>query len=141
MVARGVEVGSSSRPSEVHEEILWICEAGHVPVIWATQELESFARSGVPTRAEVTDAALGGRVEAVMLNKEPFMLNVLALLKDTLIRIGDREEDKKKVHLKADRKLSLARDRSSSTSSKGEPVAAGASAAGAAAAQPKRKKK
>jgi len=39
MVARGdlaVECGFE-RLSEVQEEILWLCEAAHVPAIWATQ--------------------------------------------------------------------------------------------------------
>lgn len=61
MVARGdlgVEVGFE-RLSEVQEEILWLCEAAHVPVIWATQVLESLAKGGMPSRAEVTDAAMG----------------------------------------------------------------------------------
>ena len=43
MIARGdlaVECGFE-RLAEVQEEILWICEAAHVPVIWATQVLES----------------------------------------------------------------------------------------------------
>ena len=42
MIARGdlaVECGFE-RLAEVQEEILWICEAAHVPVIWATQVLE-----------------------------------------------------------------------------------------------------
>ena len=73
MVARGdlgVEVGFE-RLSEVQEEILWLCEAAHVPVIWATQVLESLAKGGMPSRAEVTDAAMGSRAECVMLNKGP----------------------------------------------------------------------
>lgn len=57
MVARGdlaVEVGYERR-AEVQEEILLLCEAAHVPVIWATQVLESLAKRGAPTRAEITD--------------------------------------------------------------------------------------
>lgn len=41
MIARGdlaVECGFE-RLAEVQEEILWICEAAHIPVIWATQVL------------------------------------------------------------------------------------------------------
>lgn len=82
MVARGdlgVEVGFA-RLSEVQEEILWLCEAARTPVIWATQVLETFARSGVPTRAEVTDAASGARAEAVMLNKGPFIPQVVSFV-------------------------------------------------------------
>ncbi len=43
MIARGdlaVEVGWE-RMAEVQEEILWLCEAAHVPVIWATQVLDT----------------------------------------------------------------------------------------------------
>jgi pyruvate kinase len=57
------------RLAEVQEEILWLCEAAHVPVIWATQVLETLAKTGRPSRAEVTDAAMGERAECVMLNK------------------------------------------------------------------------
>ena len=73
MIARGdlaVECGFE-RLAEVQEEILWICEAAHVPVIWATQVLESLAKNGQPSRAEITDAAMSHRAECVMLNKGP----------------------------------------------------------------------
>jgi pyruvate kinase len=53
----------------VQEEILRICEAAHVPDIWATQVLESMAKKGIPSRAEITDAALAQRADCVMLNK------------------------------------------------------------------------
>lgn len=72
MLARGdlaVEVGFA-RLSEVQEELLWLCEAAHVPVIWATQVLESMAKSGSPSRGEVTDAAMAGRAEAVMVRPQ-----------------------------------------------------------------------
>ena len=52
---------SRSRPSQ---EILWLAEAAHAPVVWATQVLESMCRTGVPSRAEVTDAANAARAEA-----------------------------------------------------------------------------
>ena len=61
MIARGdlaVEVGWE-RMAEVQEEILWLCEAAHVPVIWATQVLDTLARKGIASRAEITDAAIG----------------------------------------------------------------------------------
>jgi Pyruvate kinase, barrel domain len=57
--------------AEVQEEILWLCEAAHLPVIWATQVLETMIKKGRPTRAEVTDAAMSVRAECVMLNKGP----------------------------------------------------------------------
>jgi pyruvate kinase len=68
MVARGdlaVEVGWA-RLSEVQEEMLWLCEAAHAPVVWATQVLDTMARTGAPSRSEVTDAAMAGRAEAVV---------------------------------------------------------------------------
>ena len=36
-----------------------MCEAAHMPVIWATQVLESLTKTGIPSRAEITDAAMG----------------------------------------------------------------------------------
>ena len=73
MIARGdlaVECGFE-RLAEVQEEILWLAEASHMPVIWATQVLETLAKEGIPSRAEITDAAMAERAECVMLNKGP----------------------------------------------------------------------
>ncbi|NJL29922.1 MAG: hypothetical protein HC897_19505 [Thermoanaerobaculia bacterium] len=89
MVARGdlaVEVGFE-RLAEVQEEILWLCEAAHVPVIWATQVLESLAKHGAPSRAEVTDASKAGRAECVMLNKGPHAVGAVRFLSDVLARM------------------------------------------------------
>ena len=58
MIARGdlaVEAGLE-RLAEMQEEILWLCEAAHVPVTWATQVLDTLARTGLPSRTEITDA-------------------------------------------------------------------------------------
>jgi len=89
MIARGdlaVEIGFE-RISEVQKQILWMCEASHVPVIWATQVLENLAKNGIPTRAEMSDAALGAQAECVMLNKGPYINEAIRVLKDILIRI------------------------------------------------------
>jgi pyruvate kinase len=89
MVARGdlaVEVGFD-RMAEVQEQILWLCEAAHVPVIWATQVLESLAKRGAPTRAEVTDAVMSGRAECVMLNKGPHVVEAVRFLSGLLERM------------------------------------------------------
>jgi pyruvate kinase len=96
MVARGdlgVEVGFE-RLSEVQEEILWLCEAAHIPVIWATQVLESLAQGGVYSRAEVTDAAMAGRAECVMLNKGPFIRETLSFLGGVLHRMQAHQTKK-----------------------------------------------
>jgi pyruvate kinase len=89
MIARGdlaVEIGFE-RISEVQNEILWICEAAHVPVIWATQVLESLAKTGIPTRAEISDAAVSAQAECVMLNKGEHILNAILVLKNILTRM------------------------------------------------------
>jgi pyruvate kinase len=96
MVARGdlgVEVGFE-RLSEVQEEILWLCEAAHIPVIWATQVLELMAKGGMPSRAEVTDAAMGSRAECVMLNKGAYIDKALHFLCDVLGRMQDHQDKK-----------------------------------------------
>jgi pyruvate kinase len=96
MIARGdlaVECGFD-RLAEIQEEILWLCEAAHVPVVWATQVLETLAKDGRPTRAEVTDAAAAERAEGVMLNKGPFVAEAVALLDDILRRMGTHQDKK-----------------------------------------------
>jgi pyruvate kinase len=96
MIARGdlaVECGFE-RLAEVQEEMLWICEAAHVPVIWATQVLQTLARTGMPSRAEITDAAMGHRAECVMLNKGPHVLSAVRLLDDILRRMQAHQAKK-----------------------------------------------
>lgn len=97
MLARGdlaVEVGFE-RLAEVQEEILWLCEAAHVPVIWATQVLEGLAKTGSPSRAEVTDAAMGVRAECVMLNKGPYIAEAMHFLSGVLNRMRSHQHKKR----------------------------------------------
>jgi pyruvate kinase len=94
MVARGdlgVEIGFE-RLAEVQEQILWLCEAAQVPVIWATQVLDSLAKNGMPSRGEVTDAAMSIRAECVMLNKGPFIGEALRFLLDVSRRMRQHAE-------------------------------------------------
>ncbi|OHV32060.1 MULTISPECIES: pyruvate kinase [Pseudofrankia] len=96
MIARGdlaVECGYE-RLAELQEEILWLCEAAHVPVVWATQVLDQLARTGRPTRAEITDAAMSGRAECVMLNKGPHITDAVTVLDDVLTRMSDHQHKK-----------------------------------------------
>lgn len=98
MIARGdlaVELGFA-RLTEVQEEILWLCEAAHTPVVWATQVLDNFVREGVASRAEMTDAASAQGAECVMLNKGPYLAEGVAFLRDVLARM-DRHYEKKFV--------------------------------------------
>jgi pyruvate kinase len=102
MIARGdlaVECGYE-RLAEVQEEILWMCEAAHCPAIWATQVLETLAKQGTPSRAEITDAAMGHRAECVMLNKGPHINEALRVLDDILKRM-DAHQSKKRAMLRA----------------------------------------
>jgi pyruvate kinase len=105
MIARGdlaIECGYE-RLAEVQEEILWVCEAAHMPVVWATQVLESLAKNGIPSRAEITDAAMGERAECVMLNKGPYIVSAVRNLGDILRRMQPFHEKKnsllRKLHL------------------------------------------
>ncbi len=89
MIARGdlaVECGYD-RLAELQEEILWLCESAHLPTIWATQVLEQLAKSGKPSRAEISDAAMGVRAECVMLNKGPYIDDAVVALDDILRRM------------------------------------------------------
>jgi len=108
MIARGdlaVEIGFE-RIAEVQEEILWVCEAAHIPIIWATQVLEKLAKKGTASRAEITDAAMAARAECVMLNKGPYIVNAVETLND-IIRRMEKHQFKKKGQL---RPLSIAHE-------------------------------
>lgn len=86
MIARGdlaVECGWDQMAS-IQEEILSICNAGHVPVIWATQVLESLTKTGIPTRAEITDVASGMRASCIMLNKGKYITEAVSTLNTVL---------------------------------------------------------
>ena len=109
MIARGdlaVETGFE-RMAEVQEEILWVAESAHVPVIWATQVLEALTKRGHATRAEITDAAMGQAAECVMLNKGPHMSRAVRVLDNILQRMQGHHAKKRSML----RKLELAANR------------------------------
>lgn len=100
MIARGdlaVDLGFE-RLSEIQDEILWLCEAARVPVVWATQVLDGLLHDGLATRAEASDAALSQRADCVMLNKGPYLPEAVAFLAGVLARM-DRHQSKKAPHL------------------------------------------
>lgn len=102
MIARGdlaVEIGYQ-RLAEIQEQILWLCEAAHVPVIWATQVLEQLVKKGRPSRAEMTDAAMAERAEYVMLNKGDYIREAVTILDDVLMRM-QAHQSKKTAQLRA----------------------------------------
>jgi pyruvate kinase len=105
MIARGdlaVECGWE-RLAEIQEEILWMCEAAQLPVIWATQVLDRSTKKGRPSRAEITDAAMSQRADCVMLNKGPYILASINML-DNILRRMQGHQQKKAPKL---RKLSI----------------------------------
>jgi pyruvate kinase len=86
MIARGdlaVESGWKNI-GRVQDEILSICQAAHVTDIWATQVLESLAKKGLPSRAEITDVVKAQQADCVMLNKGPYILESIKLLDSIL---------------------------------------------------------
>ena len=96
MIARGdlaVEIGYR-RLAEMQEEILWLCEAAHVPVIWATQVLDYFVKKGRKSRAEFTDAAMAERADCVMLNKGPYVREAVSILDELLARMEGHQVKK-----------------------------------------------
>ena len=94
MIARGdlaVETGWN-KIGWVQREILNSCNAAHIPVIWATQVLESLAKKGLPSRSEITDAATSLKAECVMLNKGPYINEAIKLLDQILSEMEDYHE-------------------------------------------------
>ncbi len=84
MIARGdlaVEIGYEEL-THVQESILRLCQAGHIPVIWATGVLDRLAKKGIPTRTELTDAYMGLRSDCIMLNKGPFITDAVKMIQN-----------------------------------------------------------
>lgn len=96
MIARGdlaVEIGYE-RLAEIQEEMLWLCEAAHIPVTWATQVLENLVKQDMPSRAEISDAAMSERADCVMLNKGPYILHALSVLDNIITRMQAHQHKK-----------------------------------------------
>jgi len=96
MIARGdlaIE-GGWQNLAGMQEEIMWLCESAHVPIIWATQVLETLSKKGIPSRAEITDAAAAQQAECVMLNKGPHIVHTIKLL-DTIMKSMEAYHKKK----------------------------------------------
>jgi pyruvate kinase len=69
-----------------------------VPVIWATEVLDQLARTGRPSRAEVTDAAMAVRAECVMLNKGRYVAEAVVALDDILRRMEQHQYKKRALY-------------------------------------------
>lgn len=82
MIARGdlaIEIGFENL-AYMQEEILDLCTAAHMPVILATQVMESKMKTNIPSRAEISDVAFAHKAECVMLNKGDYALETIQIL-------------------------------------------------------------
>ncbi|MEH6680228.1 MAG: pyruvate kinase [Sediminicola sp.] len=105
MIARGdlaVETGWDNI-GWVQNELLGICNAAHIPVIWATQVLENMVKSGLPSRSEITDVTNSLRAECVMLNKGPYINEAISLLDVILSKMESYQEKEKAMFPKMQR--------------------------------------
>ncbi|WJQ00024.1 pyruvate kinase [Geobacillus stearothermophilus] len=92
MIARGdlaLEIGFDHLAA-VQRDILALCRAAHIPVIWATQVLEQMAKKGIPSRAEISDVFLGKQAQCIMLNKGRYIAEAVRLLSSLLEKEGGR---------------------------------------------------
>ncbi|MCV6628853.1 MAG: pyruvate kinase [Flavobacteriaceae bacterium] len=100
MIARGdlaVETGWDNI-GRIQEDILVLCAAAHIPVVWATQVLENLAKKGLPSRSEITDATAALHAECIMLNKGPYIHRAIGLL-HTILSKNEANHEKKEVML------------------------------------------
>ena len=99
MIARGdlaIETGWKNF-AIIQKEILKICDAAHLPDVWATQVLENLTKKGIPTRAEITDVAVAQRAECVMLNKGPYIDRTVKMLDKILTKMQRIQKRKGKL--------------------------------------------
>ncbi|QFR43359.1 pyruvate kinase [Sulfurimonas xiamenensis] len=89
MIARGdlaIEIGFENL-AYIQEEILDLCTAAHIPVILATQVLESKMKTNLPSRAEISDVSFAHKAECVMLNKGEYALETIKILRTILLQM------------------------------------------------------
>lgn len=91
-----MDVGAD-RAVEIKDQILWLCEAAHVPVIWSTNILENLTKSGIAKPAEITDAAKAARTECVMLSDGPFIIDAVNMLSNILVKMEQHSYKKKNL--------------------------------------------
>ena len=94
-----MEVGPA-RIAEVKDQILWMCEAAHIPVIWSSEVLDHLTKTGTPTFSEITDAAKGARADCVMLNEGKHLAKSVAMLSKILSAM-EKHSYKKKNQMRA----------------------------------------
>lgn len=107
MIARGDLAIETGWPNIgwVQKEILLMCSAARIPVVWATQVLETLAKKGIPSRSEITDVATSIKSECVMLNKGPYILQAISLLRQILVDMELFDEKHERMMPKLSRLL------------------------------------
>lgn len=73
-----------SSGADIRQEIMQLCRAAHVPVVWAPYALESTVRYSARNRLELADAVLQIRAEGVLLNYGENIVQALQLLQTAL---------------------------------------------------------
>ncbi|MGH2749829.1 MAG: pyruvate kinase [Actinomycetota bacterium] len=102
MVARG-DLGIQTplrRVPLLQKQIIQLCNSRGIPVITATQMLESMTHSPLPTRAEVTDianAVLDG-TDALMLSEETAVGDYPVATVETMAEIAQASEEEAREH-------------------------------------------
>ena len=94
MIARGdlaIETGWNEI-GHIQKEMLALCNACHIPIIWATQVLENLAKKGLPSRSEITDTVNATKSECIMLNKGPHILQAIRLLDEIIVSMERYQE-------------------------------------------------
>ncbi|HEY3000561.1 MAG TPA: pyruvate kinase [Acidimicrobiales bacterium] len=109
MVARGdlgIDLPIEDVP-HLQKQIIRACGARGIPVVTATQMLESMVSAPSPTRAEATDVAnaVGDGTDALMLSAETAIGHDPALVVRTMARIATRAEQHDDHGLRYDRGL------------------------------------
>lgn len=83
LIARGdlvSECGWSALP-EIQEKISKLGRAAHLPIILATEILESFNQNGIHTRPEMIDLHLARKFDCLLLNKGPNIFETVDFVK------------------------------------------------------------
>nr|WP_277753193.1 pyruvate kinase [Metabacillus mangrovi] len=84
MLARGdlaAETGFE-KLGRLQNDIMEICHHSQTPLIYATEVLNSLAKTGMPSRPEMTDVYFSQKTACTMLNKGPFIKEAVRMLKE-----------------------------------------------------------